>query len=128
DPEGEQIAACIEFQSSDLLRRHVGASSHDLTGNALAVRRRVFSVSSARESNPLCQTEVQHFCIAIGSHHDVGRLEVAMEDARAVRRTKRLQNLLCDSDTLLGLGRTLEPIAEALALRSEEHTSELQSL
>ena len=46
--------------------------------------------SSAVVSDKLCQPEVQHLHVAVGAHHDVLRLDVAVDDAaRAPPRAPR---------------------------------------
>jgi len=50
----------------------------------------------ARTCDPFRQTEVQHFYVAIKSHHDVGRLEVAMDDPRFVCGAEGLDHLAND--------------------------------
>jgi hypothetical protein len=50
----------------------------------------------------LRQSEVEHFHRAVGPQLDVGRLEIAMDDALFVRRFKRERDLLSDAK---GLGQ-----------------------
>ena len=70
---------------------------------------------SRRNRYPLGQTEIQHLHIAIEANHDVGRLQIAMNDARAMRGAKRLQHLTGDLDSPFHGGSAFEPVAQGFA-------------
>ena len=55
----------------------------------------------------LRQPEVEHLYRAVGSHLDVGGLEVAMDDALLMRRFQRLRDLLRDGQCLVDRNRAL---------------------
>ena len=60
----------------------------------------------------------------LGGQEDVARLDVAVNDAVAVRRVQRVGNLDTDVDDLMDLqGPTVEPIAQRRAL-DELHDDE----
>src|SRR5262249_3350135 len=67
------------------------------------------------------KTEVQHFYVAIETNHNVGRLEVAMDDADSMRGTKSLEDLPRNPDALLRVRRMFEPIAQGFALYQLGH-------
>jgi hypothetical protein len=71
--EREQIRSAARFHAVHLLRSHVGGGAHDGVG-----------LGYARGRKHLRKTEVQDLH-AMARDHDVGRLEVAMDDPERVR-------------------------------------------
>ena len=55
----------------------------------------------ARSSDRLREPEVEHLDRAVGPQLDVGRLQIAMDDALLVRRFERLRDLLRDRQGLI---------------------------
>ena len=56
---------------------------------------------------PASVCEVQHLHSAVLSHFDVGRLQIAMDDALLVRRFERFGDLSCDRQRLVDRHRAL---------------------
>ena len=104
--EGPDVGALVDRFAACLLRCHVGggADDHPHLRRVLSKRRGVHGLVGAGFSRPaglyrrhrFGETEVQHLHRAIGPHLDVGRLEIAMDDAQFVRRFKCVGNLLRD--------------------------------
>ena len=55
----------------------------------------------------LGDAEVHHFDVAVGADHDVGRLQVAMDDAALVREVNRFGDLRRESHGLFARQRAL---------------------
>ena len=98
--EGEQIGAGVEFLALGLLRRHVGYSSdggawagqifqaHAGGGLALPPAQRVGLAGSN-----FCQAEIENLGVAALGDKNVGRLDVAMDNAFGVRRIECVGDL-----------------------------------
>ena len=73
----------VHAPARELLGRHVRRRTHHDALLRVAIRgpRRV---GWAAGSQLLGQTEVEHLHPAVGGHHDVGRLQVAVDDALVV--------------------------------------------
>jgi hypothetical protein len=84
DAERKDVAARVDRISHQLLGRHVGERADDL---ALA---RLLDAWQPRRLDVLGEAEVEHLHAAVGADHDIGRLEVAMDDPPGVRRGERL--------------------------------------
>ena len=103
-----------------LLRRHVGRGAEDHAGCVLGRAMAHASVKSASRRCPgrprrierLGQAEVQHLDGAVGRDLDVGRLQIAMDDAAVVRRLERVGDLRARS------AAPLRPGAGPRAMRS----------
>ena len=70
----------------------VGRERGKIFGSGLVGQLRVYPVNAAKSSR-FRQTEIGNFYLADGSHHYVLRLDVAVNDSRAVRGEKRSENL-----------------------------------
>src|SRR5437868_691539 len=60
----------------------------------------------------LRESPVHHADLAEGAHHDVRRLQVAMDDATAVRVRERLADLLEDRDEAAEIDGWVRPVGE----------------
>ena len=68
------------------------------------------------------ETEVEHFHGAVGADLDVGRLEIAMDDALLMRRLERLRDLLRDRQRLVEWNRaTRDALRQIVALDEFHH-------
>jgi len=64
----------------------------------------------------LCQTESQNLHFAIRCHLDIGRLEVAVNDAFLMRGFESLGDLQCElQGSFNGNGTGLNPVSQRLA-------------
>ena len=88
--EAEQIAARIRLLALQLLRRHVLQRPDNLPFRRQRLRQS--GVGFLERSSLLGQAEVEQLD-ALFRDQDVGRLQIAMGDALAVRRIQRVQNL-----------------------------------
>ena len=94
-----------------LLGPHVGRRAEDQPdcGHRAARDASASSDASAlaapRRLQRLRQPEVEHLHRAVGAHLDVGRLEIAMDDALLVRRFERLGDLPRDRQRLVERNR-----------------------
>ena len=90
--EAEDVASCIYLPAGGLLGRHVRGGS----GNrAWRAKRQIRCVSQFRFvgsviPNQLGQAEVEHLHRAVRADHDVGRFQIAMDDAARVSRRQRI--------------------------------------
>ena len=93
EPEREDIGPEIGGSARQLLRRHVAQRAEDgaLGGQRLCERSRV-SIDRDRLLASPGQTEVEQHGPVV-RQDDVARLQIAMDDARAVCRCQRLGNL-----------------------------------
>ena len=86
---GEEVAAMVDLGTHHLLWRHVGPGAHDVTegGGPTAAR-------------PTSQAKIEQLEGAIGRQEEIGRLDVAMDDAVAVQLRDRIEQLFRDPDDL----------------------------
>ena len=111
DAQREQIRPLVHVQAFGLLRRHVvgGPEQHTVLGRRHGVVR-----GPAEE---LRQPEVDHLHVAVGPHHHVFRLDVAMHDAARVCDRQRRGHLNRDADRLAHRnGAAVQPLPERVAL------------
>ena len=93
DAQGEDIAPRVEAPAPRLLGAHVAQRSQDRAGNGLGLfhgqgpgRRRSGGVASlGARIHQLGQPEVQDLGVAVARDHDIIRLDIPVDDARAVR-------------------------------------------
>ena len=106
--EGPDIRALVDLLPPRLFRAHVGggpdddADSGTVRGDRGTLGRHV----GRRRIDSFGQSKVQHLCEAVRRDLDVGRLQVAMDDAAIVRRLERLRDLTADRDDLADCERT----------------------
>ena len=115
DAEREQVGAMIDAASERLLRRHVrdGADHHAGDGHLLLGDQLV----ALFRRQELRQAEVEHLDEAAVGANQVGALDVAMDDAAAVRLVERVGDLHADVDHFADRQRPLrDPLREQLAL------------
>jgi len=75
-----------------------------------------------------CQSEVQNFCLPSGGHEDIGRLDVAVDNALRVRGIESVGNLNRQFEELFRLERlTLDEVLEGLPLQ-QLHSDERLSI
>ncbi len=86
DPEREDVRAVVDGQPLRLLRRHVGDRPDDASvlGDRLRLAQR--AVAHDAVVAQLGEAEVEHLEPAVGREHHVLGLQVAVQDALAVRR------------------------------------------
>jgi hypothetical protein len=102
--EREQIAAVVDGQVLQLLRRHVRHCPDDSPiARQRGRARAVFAVVTRWGGAELGDAEVEHLHAALAGQHDVGRLQVAVDDALLVGRRKRVGQ--CDADLAHLVGR-----------------------
>ena len=88
-PERIEVGARVEFEALHLLGRHVGrAAGHALEPRDVGVRDQG-------------DAEVDDAHVAVLRQQDVGRLDVAMDDAARMRVVQRLRALVDDGDDLV---------------------------
>ena len=110
--ERPDVGALVDALAARLLRAHVRGRAHD---DARAGRRGVVIVGDCvtmapprrSGSSSLGQAEVEHLDRAVGRDLDVGRLQVAMDDALLVRRLERLGDLPGDGQRFVQWKRPL---------------------
>ncbi len=121
--KGKQIGARVERLPERLLRRHVrNRAERRARAGQVALRRgrrRRGQGGFGRRlevRQHLRQTEVEHLGVTAPGHEDVGRLDVAMDDARSVRGVERVGNLDPKLDQLFERHRPVaDPVFQRLA-------------
>ena len=99
DAEREQIGARVQLLAARLLRRHVGdrAERRARAGQDSSATPRSAAASTpptgVRPRRQLRQAEIEHLRVAARRDEDVGRLDVAVDDALRVRGVQRVGNL-----------------------------------
>ena len=91
------VRARIEIEAARLLRRHVCRSAEYIAGIRQHQRAGVgFWIDhfAGTAFHQFCQTEVEHFYDAVVAHHYVFRLDISMQNTRAVGGGKRECGLL----------------------------------
>ena len=88
--ERENVGPGVDRATFRLLRRHVGGRAHD---NARLGRHRADGRFGRRQLDQFREPEVEHLRASVAGDHDVGRLDVAMDDAAAVGDRKRAGDL-----------------------------------
>ena len=120
DAEAPEVAARVDLEAAGLLRRHVARRAHHHPGVRAKVQpdpvRRPF------RRGELGEPEVEDLHVAVRAHHDVVRLDVAMDEAARMRGRERTGDLDADVDGLARRQRPpLQPLAERLALDELGH-------
>ena len=90
-PEREDVRPPINQLAPRLLRRHVGHRTRHGSPLCQLGRRGCLPVRDA--GHPPGEPKINHLHVPARRQYDVGRLEVAMDDARRVRRLERVGNL-----------------------------------
>src|SRR5205807_3630548 len=88
NPETEQVGAPVEIQSLHLLRRHI-------------VWRAQHLATMRHASRGLGDAEIHDLGHILARDHDVGRLDIAVNDLHSVRIIKSSGYLLCNLDDLV---------------------------
>ena len=118
--EGEHVAPVICWKSLGLLGRHVSrrAENHaGLRGHQAQGRRVCRAGCRRRHVGRLGKTEVEHFHTAVGTDHDVGRLQIAVNDALFVCGFQGFRDLSRNLEGVVGGDRPArDPLRERLAL------------
>jgi hypothetical protein len=100
DPKREEIRSVIRGPALDLLRRHVGHRAHHLTVLGQRLGGRLVAALGVELRAQLGEPEIEDLDVAVGRHHDVGRLEIAMDDAARMRGDQRVDHRLSNSHQL----------------------------
>src|ERR1700733_319568 len=112
DPEGVHVGAAIDSATEDLLGRHVQWAADAGAG-----------LGCAHRALPLGNAEIHHLDDVVPGDHQVGRLEIAMDDAGAMRSRDPAQRLFEERDTLVRRDRPPPPdqLLQALAVDELHH-------
>ena len=106
DAERPHVAPLVGIAATNMFRRHVGDGAE---GGA-----RPRQIADARD---LRDAEVEQLGLALGRHHDVARLHIAVDDAGLMRAGQPARDLQGDADRLGRRQRaTLEALLERLAV------------
>ena len=102
--KGEDVASGVHGHAGRLLGRHVsGGAQNDaeLRGVDAAVGRRGDGgAADGSEIHQLGQAEIENLGLSVLGEHDVGGLQIAVDDAGPVRLAERRGNLLREPDGL----------------------------
>lgn len=101
--EGEDVAAMVDVATEGLLGGHVLQRSYDRSFRGVDLGRVVRLYRRGRSE--FCKAEIENFHVAAPGDHDVGRLDVAVGDARAVRFSQSVGDVDSDADDLFVPGR-----------------------
>src|SRR5215831_7846807 len=85
--KAEDVGSLVDSLSFRLLRRHVAdrADHHSRVCLYRDTSRRFSLNADGLPLSELCQTEIQHFHIAVRPQHDVLRFNITMNDAGLMR-------------------------------------------
>src|SRR5206468_3830990 len=116
--ETPQVGPCIYVYSFRLFRRHVIRRPYHRTGGSIDHRssRRVGVGRRPLWLSQFCKAEIEDLDVAIAPDHDVLRLDVAMDDARGMRRCQRAAGLNCDFEDLRQLYSRIDVLTQRLAI------------
>jgi hypothetical protein len=124
--ERPDVGATIDVPSFGLLRRHVGSRAENDAGGRHRRRRHRRRIENLAPASPTCatrsverfrQTKVEHFDRAVVAYFDVGRLQIAMDDALFVCRLEGVGDLRRNRQRLVeGERPALDPLREVLAV------------
>ena len=119
--EGPDIGAAVHGLAAGLLGAHVAGRAQNDPGlgrpHGNGGRICLLAGAPGVFLGGLCQAEIQHLDITIGTHFDIGGLQVAMDDAPLVSVLERLRYLAGDPQNFLEReGTGLDPVGERGAL------------
>ena len=97
--EGKQIAARVQFLGARLLRRHVGDRAHGRSRTG-QMRLRCCPSPDGVAALYFRQAEIQNLGVAAIGDENVGRLDIAVNDAFGMRGVQRIGNLNRDRKQL----------------------------
>ena len=89
DPQGPQVAADVRGSAAENFGGHPRQRSSNHASRVVRVHRPGHLIDHVARQ-PVSQAEVEHLEAALGIAEDVGALEIAMDDAAAVRMCKRV--------------------------------------
>ena len=124
--EGPDVGALVDALAARLLGRHVGGRAEDhARRRCRCARASATATGRARSPTPrrsiqrLGEAEVEHLHLAVRRELDVGRLQVAVDDARARAppRAPRRSGARWASASSSGIGPRFEPLGQVLARR-----------
>ena len=123
DAEREQIAAAVDLEAPRLLRRHVVDGAQRRTGGReLIGGPRLGRDRPASGLGQLRHAEVQHLHFTAPGDEQVRRLEVAVDDALAMRGVERVGDVLAVAQHLVQRDRAArDPRLQRLALQQLHH-------
>ncbi len=96
------VAAPVHLLAAQLFRRHVSQRPHRAPVRRQSRDRLRCSLHRSGGSQLLRQPEVHHLAVARLRQHDVGRLDVPVDDPLAVGGLERFGDLDCDRQHLVG--------------------------
>src|ERR1051325_7719714 len=97
--ETPDVGTSVEFEAAPLFGRHVVCGAEDHPGGSVDKScrgREQVGISGFAFTREFGETEVEHFHDPVTPQHDVVGLDVAMNDADAVRGRKRARDLDAD--------------------------------
>ena len=128
--ERENIAALIGGVSPRLLGRHVaGRAENDARiGSERTKCRRIRVRRRRRLFHSLGQAEIENFDLSFRSDLDVGRLQIAMNDAFFVCSFQCISNLMSNPESFFRRNRpTLDPLRQRVTL-DKLHYKEMRAV
>ena len=121
DAKGEQVRSGVERFTAGLLGGHVGDGPDHATGVRDEICRLGLDVFGGRVLDP-GDAEVENLRIAAMGHEDVGRLDIAVDDALGVRGFKRIGELHTEAERVIEPERAAhEQVAEHVPLEQLHH-------
>jgi len=127
--EAEEIAASVKLTAACLFGRHVGDGAESSSGagemgfiDCVVVVLRAAGGCFARDGRfagkGLSETKIENFCLSTRSDEEVGRLDVAMNDALQVSGVKRVSSLNSEGQSFVERKRlTGDGVLEGLAVQ-----------
>ena len=117
--ERKQIGPRVKFLAARLLRRHVNRGSrNDAHRGQRILHRGFFAGCEALVPQQFSQAKIEDFGLSARSKEDVGRLDIAMNDALGVRSRQRVRNLNTHIEQLVDVhGFAPDTLPQALPLQ-----------
>jgi hypothetical protein len=85
DPERENVAACVDRLSPQLLGRHESRRAQDASSLGQALPCRSIRTVEITCLGDFRESEIQHLQLSSRRDHDVRRFDVTMDDAGGMR-------------------------------------------
>src|SRR5262249_58790444 len=123
--EPPHVAATVDLASAKLLRAHVAEGADDVVWLRHTADHPAGVRMPLRMAHDLGQSEVEDLHLLVRRHHHVRRLEIAVDDALAMRGVDGHGDLTADPIASLGIDRLAHDVLAQIDSRDELHGDEV---